>query len=102
MSEEAGRHFIGPVPVERECAGRNFQIISKGSDSGTLFRCTLTKRVEECFRGKPTRSSLHAGAILEPTKAALFSGFCWCLSAARRTLKFQQVLFAPQTSTVTP
>jgi hypothetical protein len=46
MSDEAGRHFIGPVPAERECAGRNFRITSasKGSDSGTIFRCLRCAR----------------------------------------------------------
>jgi hypothetical protein len=24
MDEESGRHFIGPVPAERECSGRIF------------------------------------------------------------------------------
>lgn len=46
MSDEGGRHFIGPVPVERECAGRDFQIISspKESDSGAIFRCLRCTR----------------------------------------------------------
>lgn len=41
MGEEAGRHFVGPVPAERECSGRNFRIMStqEGSDFGATFRC---------------------------------------------------------------
>jgi len=41
ISEEAGRHFMGPVPSERECSGRSFRIMStqKGSDFGAIFRC---------------------------------------------------------------
>jgi len=41
MDEPSGRHFVGPVPAERECAGRNFRIVavSKNSDSGASFRC---------------------------------------------------------------
>jgi len=46
MSDEAGRHFIGPVPAERECAGRSFRVIaaSKGANSGTMFRCLRCNR----------------------------------------------------------
>jgi hypothetical protein len=46
MSDEAGRHFIGPVPAERECAGRNFRIItaSKDANSVTIFRCIRCNR----------------------------------------------------------
>lgn len=28
IREEAGRHFMGPVPAERECSGRSFRIMS--------------------------------------------------------------------------
>jgi hypothetical protein len=46
MSDEAGRHFVGPVPAERECAGRNFRIItaSKDANSVTIFRCIRCDR----------------------------------------------------------
>jgi len=41
MDEQSGRHFVGPVPAERECAGRNFRIVaaSQDSDSAATFRC---------------------------------------------------------------
>jgi hypothetical protein len=49
MSDEAGRHFIGPVPAERECAGRNFRSISvsKDANSSVMFRCMRCNRALE-------------------------------------------------------
>jgi hypothetical protein len=46
MSDEAGRHFVGPVPAERECASRTFRIIaaSKDANSGAMFRCMRCNR----------------------------------------------------------
>jgi hypothetical protein len=41
MDDASGRHFKGPVPSERECAGQTFQIVndSKDSEAGATFRC---------------------------------------------------------------
>ena len=40
MDHEAGRHFLGPVPAERECSGRVFDIlVPQKGDTQTRFRC---------------------------------------------------------------
>lgn len=46
MDEESGRHFIGPVPSERECSGRMFRRVAASSDSDTVstFQCQRCHR----------------------------------------------------------
>jgi hypothetical protein len=46
MDEESGRHFIGPVPAERECAGRSFRIVATQNDSPSAitFQCLRCSR----------------------------------------------------------
>jgi len=46
MDEESGRHFIGPVPAERECSGRTFRrvALSKDSDTMATFQCLRCHR----------------------------------------------------------
>ena len=44
--EESGRHFIGPVPAERECSGRTFRRVamSKDPDTTATFQCLRCRR----------------------------------------------------------
>jgi hypothetical protein len=46
MDEESGRHFIGPVPAERECSGRVFRRVAASHDSDTAatFQCQRCRR----------------------------------------------------------
>jgi hypothetical protein len=46
MDEESGRHFIGPVPAERECSGRIFRRVAMSKDSETIanFECLRCHR----------------------------------------------------------
>ena len=58
ISEEAGRHFMAPIPSERECSGRSFRVIStqKGSDFGAIFPvCDAVEILKEltCPRASP-------------------------------------------------
>lgn len=46
MDEESGRHFVGPVPAERECSGRTFRrvAVSKELDTTATFQCLRCHR----------------------------------------------------------
>jgi hypothetical protein len=46
MKEENGRHFVGPAPAERECAGRDFRVkaIPVGGAKSTTFVCLRCNR----------------------------------------------------------
>jgi hypothetical protein len=46
IDEESGRHFIGPVPTERECSGRMFRRVATSHDSDTAatFQCLRCRR----------------------------------------------------------
>jgi hypothetical protein len=46
IDEESGRHFIGPVPAERECSGRMFRRLATSHDSDTAatFQCLRCRR----------------------------------------------------------
>ena len=46
IDEESGRHFIGPVPAERECSGRMFRRVAVSPDSDTvaIFQCQRCRR----------------------------------------------------------
>lgn len=46
IDEESGRHFIGPVPAERECSSRVFRRVatSHDSDPAATFQCLRCRR----------------------------------------------------------
>ena len=60
MGEENGRHFMGPVPAERECAGRHFRVkaIPVGGATSTTFVCLRCGRELEGVHQPGNNSSL--------------------------------------------
>lgn len=67
MTEENGRHFIGPVPLERECAGRDFRVktIPDGGAKTTTFVCLRCNRELEGIHSPGNDSHLlRAGGAI--------------------------------------
>jgi len=61
MGGENGRHFIAPVPSERECPGRDFQIIAVpvGGAQNSTFLCLRCKRELEGIHLPADESKIH-------------------------------------------
>ena len=61
MDEESGRHFVGPVPAERECSGRMFRMVAASPDSDTVatFQCQRCRRNLEGIFLPHARSRLN-------------------------------------------
>jgi hypothetical protein len=60
MSDENGRHFIGAVPDQRECAGRQFRVkaVPIGGAQTTIFLCLRCTRELEGVRFSENDSHL--------------------------------------------